>query len=459
MAKDIHTTVKEINRGKNLKENLPVYADMMKKAYITTAALHFSMNYETMFEQLLGQGENVPEDIKDIFIKIKGYLEKILEDDIGNVKEKLLIHRRDITGKMEILTSCVDRLLNTEYVHNRMEYKFLKASEDIPSVEEITGDVMRFLFINKDTAITNERIREVLGQLPVRMAKSRFYDILKNGLGLYKGGDKESFEGILYIIRTGAGLYHTEAGGNHFLDIQDRIGKIENSDYDNMSEDDYKNVGEEIKDISGKLNLFSDLYVEIQTLINELLSLSMLGEGSENLIPEKIYKLLKSEAELLSLEECEKESALKAVTTIEEMFIGLEGLQEENMERQNLLEAVLEEAADFSKNDEMLNRLLTTQRLLGNSQFAEIENIEASEIISDEEFKRKISELLNDFEDSFKNHKQRLNRAVMANVLSSLPVFFHTPEEVREYVEDSLSQCRDESERKISIELLQKICE
>ena len=46
------------------------------------------------------------------------------------------------------------------------------------------------------------------------------------------------------------------------------------------------------------------------------------------------------------------------------------------------------------------------------------------------------------------------NRAVMAAVLKELPVYFNNHTEVMNYVRNSLASCRDEKEKKISIELL-----
>ena len=46
------------------------------------------------------------------------------------------------------------------------------------------------------------------------------------------------------------------------------------------------------------------------------------------------------------------------------------------------------------------------------------------------------------------------NRAVMAAVLRELPVYFNNHTEVMNYVRNSLDGCRDEQEKRISLELL-----
>ena len=47
-----------------------------------------------------------------------------------------------------------------------------------------------------------------------------------------------------------------------------------------------------------------------------------------------------------------------------------------------------------------------------------------------------------------------VKRAVMAAVLKELPIFFSSQKEVMEYVQYSLENCRDYSEKRISLDLL-----
>ena len=56
--------------------------------------------------------------------------------------------------------------------------------------------------------------------------------------------------------------------------------------------------------------------------------------------------------------------------------------------------------------------------------------------------------------ESFKNMDVMVKRAVMAAVLSSLPVFFNNTEEIQGYINNSLMQCNDEAEQKAVVELV-----
>ena len=48
-------------------------------------------------------------------------------------------------------------------------------------------------------------------------------------------------------------------------------------------------------------------------------------------------------------------------------------------------------------------------------------------------------------------------RGLMARILSSLPVFFNSIEEVEEYIQNSLAACTDADEKIVSMELIREI--
>ena len=62
--------------------------------------------------------------------------------------------------------------------------------------------------------------------------------------------------------------------------------------------------------------------------------------------------------------------------------------------------------------------------------------------------------LIMELDDSFKNMNVMVKRAVMASVLSSLPVFFNNTEEIQAYINNSLMQCNDDAEQKAVVEII-----
>ena len=67
--------------------------------------------------------------------------------------------------------------------------------------------------------------------------------------------------------------------------------------------------------------------------------------------------------------------------------------------------------------------------------------------------------LILECKEFFKGKSRMLRRAVMANTMGIMPIVFQSPEEVSQYVMDSLQQCDDEAEKyaakQILIDLMQ----
>ena len=65
--------------------------------------------------------------------------------------------------------------------------------------------------------------------------------------------------------------------------------------------------------------------------------------------------------------------------------------------------------------------------------------------------------LITELDRLFTDCQQSVKRAVMAAVLSMLPVFFNNTEEIQDYINSSLIQCSDEAEKKAVVEVVRMI--
>lgn len=86
--------------------------------------------------------------------------------------------RNNIIRKMQALTYYVDKYNVYEFAYNRVEYKY--HDYDMPanySDEEFTRKIMKYIFDDEDATIINSKICEIIGQLPIRMTKSKIFDM------------------------------------------------------------------------------------------------------------------------------------------------------------------------------------------------------------------------------------------------------------------------------------------
>ena len=153
--------------------------------------------------------------------------------------------------------------------------------------------------------------------------------------------------------------------------------------------------------------------------------------------------------QLLSGEPLNTEALFAGVETemeaISEEIMGLESsllYVKENMEKQigELMLSVV------------YQRLLTVQRLNSSSAYASLTETAAEE---KEGYLKQVKDaFLVDIRETLEQGSKIRNRAVMAAVLKELPVFFNNHTEVMNYVRSALDGCRNEKEKKISVELL-----
>lgn len=87
--------------------------------------------------------------------------------------------RDGIIEKVQDLTCYVDKFNIYEHALNRVEYRF--RDDDYPSGysdENITRRLMQFILEDEDNMAINRKISQVIGQLPVRLTKNKFSNVI-----------------------------------------------------------------------------------------------------------------------------------------------------------------------------------------------------------------------------------------------------------------------------------------
>ena len=187
----------------------------------------------------------------------------------------------------------------------------------------------------------------------------------------------------------------------------------------------------------------------VQAIVNALLTV-LLTKQYFTLSAEKASKRPQEiTAKLLESTAVDTESLFSGIETemetISEEIMGLEAsllYVKENMEKQ--IEGLMLSV--------VYQRLLTVQRLNSSSAYASLEESVAE--VQEGYLKQVKDAFLVDVRAALENGSRLRNRAVMAAVLKELPVFFNNHTEVMNYVRNALDGCRDEKEKKISLDLL-----
>ena len=153
----------------------------------------------------------------------------------------------------------------------------------------------------------------------------------------------------------------------------------------------------------------------------------------------------------------------EASAGFDELFVKLEGAQEDAYETLASLNANFDDL--YNTYYEMyegdiqnaFDNLSKVDRLTSTSLFMDIENSGLS-VVVDEADEIYINEEKNSLVEDFKAHFEKLGkserRSVMAKVMSLMPVFFNTKQEIKEYFEYALSSCSDLAEMTACKELI-----
>ncbi len=141
-----------------------------------------------------------------------------------------------------------------------------------------------------------------------------------------------------------------------------------------------------------------------------------------------------------------------------------EGHQESLLTECNVLEANYDEVIASGQEvieqegkKELFAIFPVIARLMSSSVFAELNEEEVSVPVTAESLSKAKDTMIAAYTELFKENKRQVNRAVMAASFSKMPVVFNTAQDLVNYMEQSLLQCRDEIERKAAMNILDSI--
>ncbi|WP_033166851.1 hypothetical protein [Clostridium sp. KNHs205] len=482
MNKHLRAVCKDIERGKELDRNLPVFTNQLINIYNQYAEVKFTIHYYTFYEYY---AESYPEGweeeglLKEFNNLLKEYYlkgEAGLKTEEGI--EKLNSLRNSCIKKMQVLTAYTDIFQVFEYVLNRIEYRFKEITDDI-SDEDFSSKAISYIFDTQDNVIVNSKIKEVLGQLPIRMTRQKYFELLKNSISVYKDGDISSLESFLYMIRTCSMLYNTEEMKEYPYLMNLRKEFIDEN-YKDITKERYEELTKLLEESAEYINKRVDYYFGLQECINNLYVMLLSSpyiymEGGyklENLKGEMKYLILPQDRDKLryiidGINTKFLEEKLTALSEeLEEKLSYTEGKQEILIDEVSQLEAYLPEIN--SRYGELLESmmlgrvfscLLLSEKLLSSSLFIDLNKAESKDKVDDALISKTQEEVLKELGDLFAGSERSVVRAVMANTLSKLPVFFKNQAEIKEFIENSLDQCQDKAEKTACIRIIQSFFE
>ena len=431
---------------------------LMKKQM--TAAYQYSyvrlvLNYYTLLETVAEEAPQT-QQMTDYLKRLNSLIGECISGK--EVNKDLLALRKDMTREVEVLTSYADCFQIFEYILNRMERKFISSGKTNDGDEAFLKRLMGFITDTSDSAVMNGRIKQIMGQLPVRLTKQKFYSLLMDGLSVYLGSPRENLRDMMYTLRTESMVSLPEGMDAGHKDIYEILQQFKRMDYRDMTFESYEEASAKLSYASQVLTDESGFYVMVQDVINDLCVLMFARQDAViDVSEEEFYRSVISSIQV----KLDQEDFTLGEDEFLHQLTQLEGRQEVYYERYLKVEVLNEESAA----DEDYIRSMNVDRLLSGSSFADLIIEEGRETLSGEEnaivdksyLDQQAEAYIQELEELFADAPKPVVRAVMAKVLSDLPVYFNSIDEIQEYVRGSLSSCLDRAEKETCMELLEEL--
>lgn len=448
MKREAKILFTDIVADRDREENIIKYQKLLASALYNYSAIKLSLNFFTGLE-MSDEYEN--EYITKIGLILKDTIlagRKPSDDDIKTITDL----RDSITGKMKVLTSYTDALEIFEYVLNRREADIKGTTSANVDIYSLADAMYRFVFSDNDKVIVNTRIQDFIAQLPVRMTKQRFLDIVTNSLSIYKGGEQESLMDFADTIRDTAIARTPDGFETEYPELFKIYSELRDADYSALDSIGYDNLSASLSKATQEIESEVTDYLMVMEIINDTLILAYTAD-----IAEEKYRTKECDVALKILSSLAgSEDIYKAAEVTDALLPELEGTQENSYEElipieSNLDELITSYAPEFPENESMQKNFEALRRadmLTSSSLFMDIDkNFSIVNNVADDDFVNKIKEeVTRDLSDALAGKNKYIRRSIMAKVLSTMPVFFNTQDEIKQYFEEALLGCNDNAE-------------
>lgn len=454
MKKLIH----DIHKGKNLSENLKKYVELAVPVYRDYGTLELTFSAYFLVEDIREESQELAAREAEPVARVLTAMGTLGRENCDYVAlaDDMKELREEITRKMDLFTAYTDRLICYEYVMNRMELRYLPEKELTKRLAEFDEEgymeeLKAYLFANTDESVVYDKIRMVMGQIPVHITRNKLFERIEEAATLYQGQDRSSMDSWLYMIRTSAMLYEPQHYVGQYAALEQKLKRLEEADYDNLSESEYDALAAILEEAAEEIHEITDFYYSLQKVVNGIYAMCLI------------------------LPYCETESKLvKAGRAIwcclakkeyrEEMLQPLEGRIESCVEKSSYLESVFFEIKS-SYQKELSETGLTSffedfalvANLLSDSLFIDLSRVEEEEKADSAYVKAHTGRLLEELEEKLRTLSRPVKRAVTAQILDKLPLPFQAASEVQEYVLVNLMGCSNKAEKCVVLTILQDL--
>lgn len=453
--------VTDINRDKDIDVTVPKYLELLDSQYNLYSTVKLCLNFYTIRE-MLEDGTNVA-DFKEDYDKVSSLLtkaliagEKIDTTDIEVIDDI----RNSVEYRMKILTSYTDGFEMYEYILNRIEAGIKGTSEEV-DVELLSNKMFQYVFSEQDTVVVNSKLQILMSQLPVRMTKNKFYDVVANTLSIYKGGETSSVDDFVDMLKTAVLINKPEGFKSEYPELYDIYSRLEETEYKSIDEGLFDRLTIDLNQGAEFIAQQVSFYMLFQEVINDTYTILLTSLGRSKNNDDTAFK-----SAVKIIDTCINSFTEDSAEELMGAFMSLEGSQENVYENVMILETVLDDVSlkgeDMSDDIKShIANLRTVEKLVSSSLFIDLKKEVGNEsIIADGDYISKLKEeVTGAFAEYFKDKSMIVVRSIMCKILAAMPIFLDTQQEIKNYFDYVLENCKNDSELTACNKLICEIIE
>lgn len=379
------------------------------------------------------------ETVKNIDEKIK---KKI--DDIERVRV-LRTSLNNLSNDLEpylVEVSYVEEIVDYYLTKNLAEKELKNENLDQRQLSKLLIDITNYVTEDiKDYYIFNEKISTIIGMLPFRITKERFFEIIENSLNRSLSNVSKTY--IDYEIKNYKKTFNGSMESSYGIAYDDYFRRVQELKYEELKEmdlDELSKISQKTKELYSEMEELNSIMKNMGILTNKLMAVFLINSNIDNFeIDENI---------LAKWGECLKSDKSGSIELRKTINKELSILQKDIFETNELLEKVSYEAVDRPDLiDEKLNdELLLTKKVLSyyndfsflREDILLYDGFDSIEIVE----KNYLDELLNNFTQYLNRNistMTNLERKIrMRRLLSSMEFPFEKPEDFMDYIQVSL---------------------
>ena len=431
---------------------------MEKKLERIFSAYHYVGGYELFFktgaftEYLFDKFESEKPEWYDMaleVLKLIGQAGTADPKEYGRIAGELEKIRTEVESQMREVVELRDCLSVCEYVLRRLCEP--EPSAPIDDGKEATS-IISLIFRSKDSVTVREGVKAAIASLPLRIARSRFFDIVEGALESQLGRTEKDIDDIVSNIEGFGGLIVSEGCIADDADASDLVETVFGSDLSELSTQELQKLYDRCKEATLRTAIRIDAISDVGFMINaallELTASQYIGKGQGEVFTNATVTAFINNL-LNAFESADRK--------IFEEGLLYEGIDESELEK---LEEIRYKIPGYedpflqmakSESEEVYRDAQKCVTLVSDSIFGALGETDPGKTVDRDMIMQKAKELKEKLTQAFSSGSKLLQRARMAGILSKLPLFLNNSDEVKDYIRNSLESCRDEREKAAAI--------